>query len=51
MAVKDKLVNLEDLKVVGDAVGDLKTAMHYKPLAIDPAGNYQLFEMPSAFTG
>lgn len=26
MALKDKLVNLEDLKVVGDAVGDLKTA-------------------------
>lgn len=51
MALKDKLVNLEDLKVVGDAVGDLKSAMHYKPLAIDPAGNYQLFEMPSAFTG
>ena len=26
MALKDKLVNLEDLKVVGDVVGDLKTA-------------------------
>jgi hypothetical protein len=26
MAVKDKLVNLEDLKVVGDAVGNLKSA-------------------------
>ena len=26
MATKDKLVNLEDLKVVGDAVGGLKTA-------------------------
>ena len=26
MATKDKLVNLEDLKVVGDVVGDLKTA-------------------------
>lgn len=27
MATGDKLVNLEDLKVVGDAVGDLKTAV------------------------
>lgn len=27
MALKDKIVNLEDLKVVGDAVGDLKTAV------------------------
>ena len=27
MALKDKIVNLEDLKVVGDAVGDLKTAI------------------------
>ena len=27
MALKDKLVNLEDLKVVGDAVDGLKTAI------------------------
>ena len=27
MATKDKLVNLEDLKVVGDAVGNLKSAL------------------------
>lgn len=27
MALKDKLVNLEDLKVVGDVVGDLKSAV------------------------
>lgn len=29
MADKDKLVNLEDLKVVGDAVTDLKSAVEY----------------------
>lgn len=35
MAVKDKLVNLEDLKVVGDVVGDLKSAVFSENVVIN----------------
>lgn len=50
MADKDKLVNLEDLKVVGDAVTDLKSASTLQQenipdtvqtIAFDSAGNIQ----------